>query len=208
MPDNKFVLVPELTDDEIAKVLHSVGIDTYPSKYGFDALQVSATSVPMIREIVAAYLAAAPQAAPMPDEREALHSWVAERYGTSFDSFTYDVMEEAFAAGIRQARAALSAAPVSEQPQEASTAQPDSEREAIASALAFVADSIERFDDKTMEGNYMLDASECAGIVRAMQTFPFRATITAPQDAQERDATKLRRPLCGGAGNVGEEPEL
>lgn len=54
------VNVPSLTDDEIVRVLHSLAIDTYPSKYGFPERQVSATNVPMIRKIVAAYLAAAP----------------------------------------------------------------------------------------------------------------------------------------------------
>jgi hypothetical protein len=206
MSENKFVLVPELTDAEIVKVLASLGIDTYPSKYGFDALQVSATSVPMIRQIVAAYLAAAPQAAQILDERQFILQVLLCVLQNDVEAL--QVMHHERSEELSVAYAALSAAPVSEQPQEASTAQPDSEREEIASALAFVADTIERFDDKTMEGNYMLDASECAGIVRAMQTFPFRATITAPQDAQERDATKLRRPLCGGAGNVGEEPEL
>lgn len=51
--------VPELPEAEIVKVLASLGIDTYPSKYGFPELQVSATSTPMIPEIVRAYLAAA-----------------------------------------------------------------------------------------------------------------------------------------------------
>lgn len=62
------IIVPELTDDEIVKVLASLGIDTYPSKYGFPELQVSATSVPTIRDIVAAYLAATPQQAQAADD--------------------------------------------------------------------------------------------------------------------------------------------
>lgn len=51
-----------LSDDEIVKALHSIGVDTYPSKYGFHALQVSATSVPTIRKIVEIFLAAQPAA--------------------------------------------------------------------------------------------------------------------------------------------------
>jgi hypothetical protein len=47
---------PVLTDDEIVKVLASLGTDATKSKYGFDVLQVH-TTVPGIREIVAAYLA-------------------------------------------------------------------------------------------------------------------------------------------------------
>lgn len=65
------VNVPELSDDEIVKVLHSLAIDTYPSKYGFPETQVSATNVPMIRKIVAAYLSAAPSA-PAVQEDDAL----------------------------------------------------------------------------------------------------------------------------------------
>jgi hypothetical protein len=52
-------VVPELTDDEIVKVLASLGIDANKSKYGFPELQVG-TNVPGIRKIVSAYIAAAP----------------------------------------------------------------------------------------------------------------------------------------------------
>ena len=41
-----------LTDAEIVEVLHSHGIDTYKSKYGFPSLQVSATSVRSIRLVI------------------------------------------------------------------------------------------------------------------------------------------------------------
>jgi hypothetical protein len=37
------------SDAEIIKVLHSCGVDTYPSKFGFNATQVSATSIPTLR---------------------------------------------------------------------------------------------------------------------------------------------------------------
>lgn len=50
----------QLSDDEIVKALDSLGVDTYPSVYGFSALQVSATSVPTIRNIVNACIAAQP----------------------------------------------------------------------------------------------------------------------------------------------------
>jgi hypothetical protein len=39
------------TDEQIIAALHANGIDTYPSKYGFDAVQVSATSVPSLRKV-------------------------------------------------------------------------------------------------------------------------------------------------------------
>lgn len=48
-----------LSDAEIVAALHSLGVDTYPSKFGFSTLQVSATSVPTIRQLVE--LLAAPQ---------------------------------------------------------------------------------------------------------------------------------------------------
>lgn len=41
-----------LTDAQIIAALHAQGIDTYPSKYGFDAVQVSATSVPSLRKVI------------------------------------------------------------------------------------------------------------------------------------------------------------
>lgn len=41
-----------LTDEQIIGVLHSCGIDTYPSVNGFSSLQVSATSVVWVREVV------------------------------------------------------------------------------------------------------------------------------------------------------------
>ncbi|MDN2716123.1 hypothetical protein [Janthinobacterium sp. SUN120] len=48
-----------LTDDEIVSVLHSLGIDTHPSKYGFPETQVSATNVPGIRRLLTACAAIA-----------------------------------------------------------------------------------------------------------------------------------------------------
>lgn len=47
------------TDAQIIGALHANGIDTYPSKYGFDAVQVSATSVPSLRKVLE-FLAAPP----------------------------------------------------------------------------------------------------------------------------------------------------
>lgn len=40
------------TDTQIIAALHANGIDTCPSKYGFDAVQVSATSVPNLRNVL------------------------------------------------------------------------------------------------------------------------------------------------------------
>lgn len=40
------------TDAQIIAALHANGIDTYPSKHGFDAVQVSATSVPNLRNVL------------------------------------------------------------------------------------------------------------------------------------------------------------
>jgi hypothetical protein len=200
----KIMLAVVPGEDGIGEEVYATSIEDVEnelSKMGLKLEDCESQTLALRRKV-----AAAPQAAPMPDERQFILQVLLCVLQNDVEAL--QVMHHERSEELSVAYAALSAAPVSEQPQEASTAQPDSEREEIASALAFVADTIERFDDKTMEGNYMLDASECAGIVRAMQTFPFRATITAPQDAQERDATKLRRPLCGGAGNVGEEPEL
>lgn len=70
-PAQQPLAVPHLSDDQIVKVLASLGIDADKSKYGFPELQVG-TTVPNIRKIVAAYLAAAPaQAAAVP----AIASW-------------------------------------------------------------------------------------------------------------------------------------
>lgn len=51
-----------LSDEQIVEALHKHGIDTYPSKYGFDALQVSATCIPNLRAVIehCAALARAP----------------------------------------------------------------------------------------------------------------------------------------------------
>jgi len=43
----------------------------------------------------------------------------------------------------------------------------------VEQVLNFAANTIELFDDKTMESNYMLDAGECADIIRALASFPF-----------------------------------
>ena len=43
-----------LADEQIITVLHSRGIDTHPSKYGFNALQVSAMSLPNLRGVIEA----------------------------------------------------------------------------------------------------------------------------------------------------------
>jgi hypothetical protein len=40
------------SDAEIIAVLASCGVDIYPSKYGFDATQVSATSIPTLRAVL------------------------------------------------------------------------------------------------------------------------------------------------------------
>lgn len=53
------------TDEQIVAALHSCGIDTRPSKYGFDALQVDSTSVPSLRAVFQKLLAA-PTAAERP----------------------------------------------------------------------------------------------------------------------------------------------
>ncbi len=39
-------------DAKIIEVLHSCGVDTYPSKHGFSATQVSATSIPTLRAVL------------------------------------------------------------------------------------------------------------------------------------------------------------
>ena len=42
----------------------------------------------------------------------------------------------------------------------------------VRQALYFAADVIELFDDATMQADYMLDAGECAGIIRALVESP------------------------------------
>ena len=44
--------VPEITDEQMIGVLHSLGTDTTLSVYGFDSLQVSGTNVPNMKAIV------------------------------------------------------------------------------------------------------------------------------------------------------------
>lgn len=46
--------IPRVTLDDarIIEALNARGIDTYPSKYGFDTVQVSATSVSTLREVI------------------------------------------------------------------------------------------------------------------------------------------------------------
>jgi hypothetical protein len=87
-------------------VLHSLGIDTYPSKYGFSALQVSATSVPYLREVIKAFLTAAPSAPPrdplqeLADQAQALDMGYGPNAcptcGKSAPSVSADAREEAF----------------------------------------------------------------------------------------------------------------
>jgi hypothetical protein len=70
-----------LTDDHIIAALHSQGIDTYPSKYGFDAVQVSATSIPNLRTVIekCAGLARAPLPEQDDDARDAArYRWLCE----------------------------------------------------------------------------------------------------------------------------------
>lgn len=68
----------------------------------------------------------------------------------------------------------------------------------VRDALNFAANVIELFDDKTMEGDYMLDAGECAGIIRALPEYLAlkRPTTTYNSEAGATQTTE-------GAGNVG-----
>ncbi|MFC5548163.1 hypothetical protein [Massilia aerilata] len=49
----KATVAPWLTDKQIVDALHSLGIDTEMSKYGFPEIQVRGTNVPNIRRLVA-----------------------------------------------------------------------------------------------------------------------------------------------------------
>lgn len=53
--------------------------------------------------------------------------------------------------------------------------------EAVEEAFELAAKTIELFDDKTMECDYMLDATECAGIIRALKPSAI-AAIQAQKD--------------------------
>lgn len=57
----------------------------------------------------------------------------------------------------------------------------------VRDALNFAANVIELFDDKTMEGNYMLSSGECAGIIRALPEYLAlkRPTTTHNSEAGE-----------------------
>jgi hypothetical protein len=68
-----------MVDEQIVAALHSLGVDTYPSKYGFAELQVSATSVPTIRKVVEKFLAIAHQ--PLTDERALFEAWARKKVG-------------------------------------------------------------------------------------------------------------------------------
>ncbi|MFC5551782.1 3'-5' exonuclease [Massilia aerilata] len=57
----KTTIAPWLTDKQIVDALHSLGIDTEMSKYGFPEIQVRGTNVPNIRRLVAKLAALAPQ---------------------------------------------------------------------------------------------------------------------------------------------------
>jgi hypothetical protein len=164
--------------------------------------------------------ASAPQAAPMPDDcSEHIAGEHAYHSGRSaYEAASFGPGKTAPLFGdlptYTQAKwiwyAALSAAPVSEQPQEASTAQPDSERDArlsICNDTRFMA-ALDGYMDAVTndERNSERRIKQRLAIFSAADAWG--AALAAPQDAQERDATKLRHPLCGGAGNVGEEPEL
>lgn len=78
-------IAPWVTDKQIVDALHSLGIDTEMSKYGFPEIQVRGTNVPNIRRLVAK-LAAPNQAGGMvvfsnPCGRG--HDWVADRLASA-----------------------------------------------------------------------------------------------------------------------------
>ena len=70
-------------------------------------------------------------------------------------------------------KAMLAAAPASPQP----VAKVLTDTQEAAFELA--AKTIELFDDKTMENDYMLDSSECAGIIRALKPSAIAALAAA-----------------------------
>jgi hypothetical protein len=121
MTDNNFVLVPVEPTDKMLQA----------------GYWNEETSLHSQADAYRAMIAAAPQAAPMPDEREELdrlRSALAlspEDEAPFPDGFDVAVLPADRYWKLREVeeRAALSAAPVSEQPQPASTAHPDSERD-------------------------------------------------------------------------------
>jgi hypothetical protein len=78
------------TDAQIIAALHANGIDTYPSKYGFDAVQVSATSVPSLRNVFANL--AAPTAGAATTSEDARDAEQLESAVTLFKRLKRDLM--------------------------------------------------------------------------------------------------------------------
>jgi hypothetical protein len=224
MPNNKFVLVP------VEKLMD----------WRNDLSNYSIADTEMAREMDK-LIAAAPQAALMTDEREELDRLrsalaLSPEDEASFpDGFDVAVLPADRYWKLREVeeRAALSAAPVSEQAQEASTAQPDSERETqyVAELRKELQGWKQEAKERQHENELLRERMQLRtqeqrrdvwfwqgdgedhlesmsnGMAVVIRADRLRA-LAAPQDAQERDATKLRHPLCGGAGNVGKEPEL
>ena len=115
------------------------------------------------------------------------------------DIFTVEQMQQ-------YARDAIAASRRAAAPASAAQAAPAD----IRRILNFAANVIELFDDKTMEGNYMLDASECAGIIRALSDYLAAqpAEVSAGQACQvankaEVDLSKLPLHHKKGVENGG-----
>jgi hypothetical protein len=220
MSDNKFVLVPvEPTPEMIAAAQFHTEHDDDAERGDPKNYRAKGQALAVWHEMIAA----APQAAPMPDEHL---RWALKQIAD---------LAPVGGAGtaVFMAREALSAAPVSEQPQEASTAQPDSERETqyVAELRKELQGWKQEAKERQHENELLRERMQLRtqeqrrdvwfwqgdgedhlesmsnGMAVVIRADRLRA-LAAPQDAQERDATKLRHPLCGGAGNVGKEPEL
>jgi len=107
--------LPALSDEQIVGVLHSCGIDTYPSAHGFKELQVSATSLPWVREVIrrSIELLAARQPAPVemppPDADDYVSIELCDMYthiGIDGKWYTFAELQAALAqrAGIGEAK--------------------------------------------------------------------------------------------------------
>jgi hypothetical protein len=167
MSDNKFVLVPV---EPTYKMLGGAGLH--------------GSELNRRREIYRKMIASAPQAAPMPDRCPDcnLIDWR--------DFYTGAKKTHEVCASCGHRRAALSAAPVSEQPQEASTAQPDERDEFDILLLA------------RQSGLFTLVDVQSPSKQERLTKFVELLITAQPADKPECKAEQPKCPLCDGHGTA------
>jgi hypothetical protein len=125
MSDNKFVLVPDI--DWLANVIRTVD--------GSNKLGAGALAEKIVEALAAMQCEKLPQAAPMPDERQFILQVLLCVLQNDVEAL--QVMHHERSEELSVAYAALSAAPVSEHTQEASTAQQDKQSQ-VAQAFSLL----------------------------------------------------------------------